>query len=1031
MAFTEANEREVQSSYEKENVKIIREEEAKDQESTEDIAVEDGTGTSPDLNFFSTQNVMQMNFEDEYSEFSNEDDEAEIDNSFADSIPNEPEIPDMQDEYSRDSHSQQSVEEQNNTTNTDEDASVNEFSVAADISDVNTLGKDNSESTEEPVNEVNETATLGNEDVGERSGFPSEGLDNEPESQRDLDETGNLAPEDLKDEVKSVHEFNEPNDLRQQEESYSDDDDTNVNEFEDVNEIENEHQLSVADEDQTSRLVKGKMIFVGKEDFGEEADISNSVFIEQNGPNSDTVSGFKETSSIVNSSSTTEKPGVALDSQNDTSIFNEEQTNSLTETFNDLTLDHLPENVESEPVAGKENETAKNESGASDNDHKANVHVFVLKSSEDAITLNEEKIATQDDPLEAPTPIVASSSTIFLNSNQRNDELSASGSQEPHPKDDTNSTSSLPLDTNNLSNSEPPSHVLDASSETIEVIQTIKKLQNQVPETIKDEVGKKNTAFSPGTSLSTNHVKTKSRSAHNNSTSPFSTAVSSWLNPLRYPSDKSPRVISSYLESVFISKPRSIGDAQKLEILEYLQSQSSTVSNQVFTLLSNFIQNPLFVLDECFDEFRNLILMHNSHTVHTVVWKTISSWTSYDYEMQYSSLSIKNCDSDKAIRKDLDRTFAPEILSHFFSNRQQLEPTDNIAESTANLHRVLRSLAIVLPQVGYTQGMSWIAGALLMHLPAPQAFALLVFLFKNYHLQNIFSSEMRGLSRVLHQFTRLVEDYMPSLAIHFKRQDIKTCSYASEWFLTLFAYKFPLEVVAHLYDILFLYGPGILFNFGLALLSHSQESLLKLNMDRLISYLKEDIFLAFKETQEGENYDTSLFVKTAFSFEIQPDVLDRYGNEYDILLKSEHELDSSLEEMRNRHKSLNEHFIMLSDSMANLQVEHENMSALLLKEKKYLKNQTVEQASLKSEIASLNSQLAKQKSEIEQAFQGDMEAIIAENLEIMVESQSLEDEIFRKEKQLAETKVNLAVLDEDHMMALQKWSQLMNRIKTK
>ena len=40
------------------------------------------------------------------------------------------------------------------------------------------------------------------------------------------------------------------------------------------------------------------------------------------------------------------------------------------------------------------------------------------------------------------------------------------------------------------------------------------------------------------------------------------------------------------------------------------------------------------------------------------------------------------------------------------------------------------------------------------------------------------------------QFERLIEEYLPVLHVHFLRQGVKSSMFSSQWFLTLFSYRY-------------------------------------------------------------------------------------------------------------------------------------------------------------------------------------------------------------------------------------------------
>jgi hypothetical protein len=62
--------------------------------------------------------------------------------------------------------------------------------------------------------------------------------------------------------------------------------------------------------------------------------------------------------------------------------------------------------------------------------------------------------------------------------------------------------------------------------------------------------------------------------------------------------------------------------------------------------------------------------------------------------------------------------------------------------------------------------------------------------------------------------------------------------YATQWFITLFAYSLPFDVVLRIWDIAMLEGTKALFRVALALLLTQQESLLRLPFEELVPALR-------------------------------------------------------------------------------------------------------------------------------------------------------------------------------------------------
>ena len=104
-------------------------------------------------------------------------------------------------------------------------------------------------------------------------------------------------------------------------------------------------------------------------------------------------------------------------------------------------------------------------------------------------------------------------------------------------------------------------------------------------------------------------------------------------------------------------------------------------------------------------------------------------------------------------------------------------------------------------------------------MPEEQAFCVLVKIMFDNGLRELFKLGFEALHLRFYQLERLIEvsidlclvwvnwlidcfeDYIPDLYPHFYDLNIETQMYASQWFLTLFTAKFPLQMVFHIIDL--------------------------------------------------------------------------------------------------------------------------------------------------------------------------------------------------------------------------------------
>ncbi|KAF8055394.1 Tbc1d4 [Scenedesmus sp. PABB004] len=138
------------------------------------------------------------------------------------------------------------------------------------------------------------------------------------------------------------------------------------------------------------------------------------------------------------------------------------------------------------------------------------------------------------------------------------------------------------------------------------------------------------------------------------------------------------------------------------------------------------------------------------------------------------------------IDKDLQRTFP--------STRRFAAP-----EGQAALRRVLVAYAAADPEVGYCQGMNFVAGLLLMYLPERHAFGALVMLMRDRGLRSYYSTDMALVQTHLWQLGRL----MPArLCAHLESLGVLPLLYGASWLMTCFSADFPASFSARVLDVI-------------------------------------------------------------------------------------------------------------------------------------------------------------------------------------------------------------------------------------
>jgi Rab-GTPase-TBC domain len=102
------------------------------------------------------------------------------------------------------------------------------------------------------------------------------------------------------------------------------------------------------------------------------------------------------------------------------------------------------------------------------------------------------------------------------------------------------------------------------------------------------------------------------------------------------------------------------------------------------------------------------------------------------------------------------------------------------AEKCAALHRVLVAYASHNPQVGYCQGMNFIAGLLLLHMPEEDAFWGLVRMVQEI-MPGYFDIDMRGALLDQQATHLLLQEHFPTVLQHCRRHNVDMALITSQW----------------------------------------------------------------------------------------------------------------------------------------------------------------------------------------------------------------------------------------------------------
>ena len=183
--------------------------------------------------------------------------------------------------------------------------------------------------------------------------------------------------------------------------------------------------------------------------------------------------------------------------------------------------------------------------------------------------------------------------------------------------------------------------------------------------------------------------------------------------------------------------------------------------------------------------------------------------------------------------------------------------------SKAHQEAMMRILGAVVqfnPEVGYFQGMNYIAG-LLIHLldREEDIFWLFNTLLRDFKLKTLLLPGLKKLKLKCYQLACLMQNYLPEVAERLTELGLSTKMYAAKWFITLLSYELPSELLVKVWDLFFQSGWKVIFRVILALFSVVKKDLVRAEIGTITGLLQS---LGKHQTNH------EMLLKVAFGFKV-------------------------------------------------------------------------------------------------------------------------------------------------------------------
>ncbi|XP_039927384.1 TBC1 domain family member 12 isoform X1 [Hirundo rustica] len=206
-------------------------------------------------------------------------------------------------------------------------------------------------------------------------------------------------------------------------------------------------------------------------------------------------------------------------------------------------------------------------------------------------------------------------------------------------------------------------------------------------------------------------------------------------------------------------------------------------------------------------------------------WKSFSE-TASENDIEDAGASVADREASlELIKLDISRTF-PSL--YIF---QKGGPYHDL------LHSVLGAYTCYRPDVGYVQGMSFIAAVLILNLEEADAFIAFANLLNKPCQLAFFRVDHSMMLKYFAAFEVFFEENLPKLFLHFKSYSLTPDIYLIDWIFTLYSKSLPLDLACRVWDVFCRDGEEFLFRTGLGILRLYEDILLQMDFIHIAQFL--------------------------------------------------------------------------------------------------------------------------------------------------------------------------------------------------
>ncbi|EAR97739.2 rab-GTPase-TBC domain protein (macronuclear) [Tetrahymena thermophila SB210] len=196
---------------------------------------------------------------------------------------------------------------------------------------------------------------------------------------------------------------------------------------------------------------------------------------------------------------------------------------------------------------------------------------------------------------------------------------------------------------------------------------------------------------------------------------------------------------------------------------------------------------------------------------------------------QFQHFSKLKNEYEEVIQNDVERTFQDQ---EFFKS----------VRNKICLNQILKAISSSNSQLGYIQGINYIAAILLSIMPPEETYWVTKQILEKYNLASLFLDQFQNLELFTFQASCFFKNFIPDLFNHMKIFSVQYEITIQRWVLSFFANDLDVQLMIKILNLFIFKGFKIIIKAVIALLSVHKKNILQLkSQEEIYEYLQEKI----------------------------------------------------------------------------------------------------------------------------------------------------------------------------------------------